>query len=221
MIFLDRNISDVLERYIGLSNNIKKGILEGILRIDHIALDEHVVEEYNVIIKLYTTNSEMLPRIYETEGKVPQSFNHKLNDGSLCLATEGEQRLYFSENSLKDWIEDYVIPYFFAVEYFKKYNKYPFGDRAHGWKGILQFYQDAFKVDTLEQAYNMLKYLVLNKYRGHALCPCGSGEKVRNCHKDINLYYRHEDRLKVLKEDYDYIEYERKLDAKNKQRAKW
>jgi hypothetical protein len=59
------------------------------------------------------------------------------------------------------------------------YNKYPFDDRKHGWKGIYENYRKAFGVETEEECYNLLK--LLHNYKGHLPCYCGTGKKVRNC----------------------------------------
>ena len=43
-------------------------------------------------------------------------------------------------------------------------------------------YKDYFKLEDIEIAFHFLEYMSLNKYRGHNLCLCGSGKKLRNCH---------------------------------------
>ncbi|MDF2678669.1 MAG: hypothetical protein K0Q97_3023 [Bacillota bacterium] len=107
-------------------------------------------------------------------------------------------------------MQEYVIPYFFAVEYYKKYSTYPFGERQHGNKGILSFYMEKFSVNTYDKAFNMLKYIVMNSYRGHISCPCGSGKRIRQCHKNTIIYWQQEKYRKIFIEDYYNLSKERK-----------
>lgn len=56
---------------------------------------------------------------------------------------------------------------------------------AKGDIGDLEYLKDLFKVDDWGQVLNFMLYVVQSPYRGHLLCPCGSGKRIRNCHGEI------------------------------------
>ena len=60
----------------------------------------------------------------------------------------------------------------------------PFGQWAHGAKGIFQFYRELLKTSDLRVMTTYLDYLAAKKVKGHWPCPCRSGKKLRDCHFD-------------------------------------
>ena len=59
----------------------------------------------------------------------------------------------------------------------------PFGERSHGVKGIEEAYMERYDLFDRNALIQIMLYLSkIQRYRGHAKCPCGSGKKLRNCH---------------------------------------
>ena len=52
-------------------------------------------------------------------------------------------------------------------------------------EGILEYYKELFSVQDGWQVLGLLKILADDNYKGHTLCPCGSGQKLRNCHGNL------------------------------------
>ena len=42
-----------------------------------------------------------------------------------------------------------------------------------------------FGVNDWKQVFDIMIFVIRFPYRGHLLCPCGSGEKIRNCHGNV------------------------------------
>ena len=58
----------------------------------------------------------------------------------------------------------------------------------------------------MNKAIRLLIYIAEQKYRGHQVCPCQSGKKVRDCHGDIIFPYMMDTRRKAIVEsDLIYI----------------
>ena len=71
--------------------------------------------------------------------------------------------------------------FIYTLYWFEKYNTYPFGDRKHGYKGLLDYYLN--DLNLTKEHYREIVFIIYNnKYRGHLSCICGSGKKLRNCH---------------------------------------
>lgn len=125
-----------------------------------------------------------LPIVKDITKKIDSEFHKNKND-ILCLACDAEMYLDLKTRedvTISDFIERFLLPYVYSYTYYKKYGKVPFGDREHGILGIIDFYKDYFKLDDRHITLQFLKYMAFEKYRGHNLCLCKSGKKLRNCH---------------------------------------
>ena len=64
---------------------------------------------------------------------------------------------------------------------------------------------EIFKAKTSKEAFAILGYIVNHKYRGHDLCPCGCGEKLRNCHGNVVRFWTRKKYKEVLVQDFKLI----------------
>lgn len=148
------------------------------------------------------------PKAFETAGKIQAVATAKgldmldlhtipSDNHSLCLASPMAIQVAVNEGlSLKGYIEDFLVPYFFAQEYFARNNTWPWGDLSHGIFGHLEWlgriiHPTVGDVDsTLRNIRPYLKgehFQVPFKVRPriHHQCPCGSKKKFRDCHPDV------------------------------------
>ena len=51
--------------------------------------------------------------------------------------------------------------------------------------GDLEYIKELFNVKEWGQVFDIMHFIANFSYRGHLLCPCGSGKRLRNCHGDI------------------------------------
>jgi hypothetical protein len=58
----------------------------------------------------------------------------------------------------------------------------PFGERSHRAKGLLEAYGDMVGSTEPVVITTYLDYLSKDEVKGHWECPCGSGQRLRNCH---------------------------------------
>src|SRR5690606_30611848 len=61
---------------------------------------------------------------------------------------------------------------------------WPHGDRSHGVLGVLEFYGDLLGTSEPMAIAEFLLAVVKGTVRGHWLCPCGSGQIIRKCHRE-------------------------------------
>lgn len=102
-------------------------------------------------------------------------------------------------------MEGAISSYLYAALFHKKYKRYPYGDRPHGAKGILQYYMEFFDVSSDKEVLGLLGAIYQGNYRGHLPCPCGSGIKTRKCHGKQLLEIINNPLADVLKEDFKRI----------------
>ncbi|MDO5690686.1 MAG: hypothetical protein Q4G61_10585 [Tissierellia bacterium] len=130
----------------------------------------------------------VIPKAYPDDlihiflSNIPDKMEHIYNDKSICMATISEQVIYLQERpSLGQYLEKFLDPFIYSIEYFREYGIYPFGERAHGYKGSMSYFMEEWSL-TKNQIVELFIIVSKNKYRGHRFCFCGSGEITRNCH---------------------------------------
>ncbi len=141
--------------------------------------------EKKVMFSILKDFPNSIPKFYVFD--YPSDMEHIYIDGNVCLATIGEMIHFLNEKpSLLAFIDKFVNSFIFTLDWFEKYNTYPFGDRKHGYKGLLDYYLNDLSL-TKEQYREMVFMVYKNKYRGHLPCFCGSKKRLRVCHRDYIL----------------------------------
>lgn len=192
---VSRSISNICAKYPALKRE-NNTIIKGILPIDRVVKDEHIVDSFEIEIDF----KENIPKVKEL-GNRTNGYCHKYKNGNLCLETDFNQLMFLEEHDYLDWLDYFVINYFCSFCYYRKYRCYPYGERKHRYGDFFGF-AEYIKMNP-EAAWDILKYIVDSNYRGHNLCPCGSGKKIRNCHKDVVLKFKKETNIYTsLKELY-------------------
>lgn len=180
-------------------------VLSGNIEVNKCFNGFTVTQNYKIDIRI-PRNEVETPRVIDTGHYISRDYPHLYTDRTLCLATETDIRFHYIEGfDLVDWMSRYVESYYYSYEYYQRYGVFPFGERGHGNKGVLETYQEIFGVNSTTAAKNVLFYIVSHKkYRGHHRCPCNSGKKIRDCHKEIILHCLQDPTLlSLLVQDYN------------------
>jgi hypothetical protein len=179
---------------------------------------------YEIKIVFPTDYPKSIPKVYEIAGKITSFHRNKDIAGSLCLGIPSEIYQIFSTTpNLKNFFDNLLTPFLYSHTYYVKYKKLSWGEKAHGGKGIIQYYQTKLNTKNNFEILDFLEMSLQKKYRGHVLCPCGSNKKLRNCHinflkKNIsidNTILKHE-----IEQIYKYLigESEDKVEIENLQK---
>lgn len=209
----NKQIASLLEKYptltvISQTDNCVD--IKGKIHINRNCEKISVCQDYGIEISI-PLNSDRLPIVRDAEHYI-RNYPHIYPDKHLCLATDTDICLHFRDGGdLVTWMDKYVELYFVSYECYKRYGIFPFGDRSHGSRGILEFYCDYFQLPDFKQARDVIFYISQRKYKGHHFCPCGSGRKIRDCHGNVVLSAKRDDYLLALiKQDINHIEMEEK-----------
>jgi hypothetical protein len=200
-------VREIMELQPCLTYSEKLRCLKGTIRVNHQALGEHLVDDFPIKILLPAEYSATVPSVFAPGYEMPEKFAHIfIKDSRLCLGTEADQRFFLLEgHTLNEWLDRYVVPYFFTVEYFRKYGVCPFGERNHGLRGILEYYQELFNAESFEETLQLMNFIAARSYRGHVLCPCNSGKRVRNCHGAQLMKYGELKYKGIIAQDYKVV----------------
>ena len=180
-------------------------VIRGELSFSASFQDGIITDTFSVMIVLPDNYPNSPPVAQETGGRISPDF-HQYPDRTLCLGIPIEVKQRFrKEPTLMAFVERLLIPYLYSYSYFEKYGKLPFGEFAHGGKGIREYYQYLFKTNDIYIVLELLKIMVDGSYRGHHLCPCNSGEILRKCHGPLILKLIKEYPKEIFFKDLLYI----------------
>jgi len=147
---------------------------------------ESIEDWFEIEIVIPEDYPTSLPAVTELQGKVRSDYEHLYSDGTFCLAPPLAERQAFNEDpTLLGFFNHLVIPYLYSYCYWEKHGSYPFGDRPHGFHGLIEHYLEIFETQAKPELRDGLERIVKYGYRGHHPCPCGSGIIIRNCHKEV------------------------------------
>lgn len=184
---IDKQFWELVQRYptLRLEYRDGKNIVTGHLIFSANYQFQQINDDYLLEMVIPNNYPDSLPSVKDKANRIVGGF-HKYIDGTLCLGASLALRLNYSkEPSLLGFIEKCVIPYLYTYSYTCKYGYLPYGELAHGWEGILDYYKDLFKTNDNQIILRLVKSLAQNQYMAHSRCPCGSRKKVRDCHGNL------------------------------------
>lgn len=147
---------------------------------------EEISDSFLVQIDVSGGFPRELPRVRELGGRVPHGF-HTNGDGTLCLGSPLRLHLLAGKRpTLLQFVERCVVPYLYGVCYREKHGTLPFGELAHGTKGVIDDYKAVFRVQEERACLEFMRLTALQRRKAnrHA-CPCGSGRRLGRCHNRV------------------------------------
>ena len=133
-----------------------------------------------------------LPRVTETGGRIPRTGEYHVNptDNTLCLGSPLSLLFKLSQKpTLEGFAENCLVSYLFAIS--RKLNTggpLPFGELAHGRKGIQDDYAALFELRQPENVGRVLALLGMKKRRANKHpCPCGCRHRLGVCRFNLRL----------------------------------
>jgi len=154
------------------------------------APDVHEEIEYGITLWLPGNYPKSPPVMLCNDPKLPINTldRHILKEGQACLEVWPEIKKRWPPGSnVADFIFKLVDPFLAWQAYYDAFGEPPeWGERAHGKEGIIRYYADFLGRPADENIHSFMKLLARkNQPKGHEICPCGSGEKLRNCHQNF------------------------------------
>ncbi len=149
-----------------------------------VRLDQTVIDKFLIEIILLRHFPKDVPLVREMGGRIPKTIDRHVYEGdALCLFLPEERVKYWPEgSSFLDFLRGPVNDFFLSQLYFEQHSEWPFGERRHGALGIIDYYAEELGTTNLQVIAKCLEYLSAPQPKGHWLCFCGSGRKMRQCH---------------------------------------
>ena len=215
-----QTIKDI-SQYLGLRYCIKNNqfIIFGALPVYGGSAGKTHLEDFLIKIVFPNNYPDDLPKIYEIGNriKIKNADTHFYPDGSACLFFPTERYVHFPKDKifqLKKFLDEPVKSFFFSQLYYIYHNKWPFGQRSHDRKGLLECYGEHLDIPCNQKSISKaLSYLLKPQIKGHWVCPCGN-EKIRNCHIENFKHLSNKIPKKNILIDIKYLRKEIKIPLK-------
>jgi hypothetical protein len=146
--------------------------------------------EYGIVLVFPGNYPKTVPQMYCNDQKLPigNIDRHIMPDGWACLAVRAEIRVRWPTGStMVNFLDNLVAPYLAWQAYYDAHQKPPpWGERTHGTQGIQEFYAELLGRQVDSSVVGFMRLLARkNRPKGHEPCPCNSGKRLRNCHRDL------------------------------------
>jgi hypothetical protein len=159
-------------------------LIAGDVRCNRVGPNDVLIDQhYAVRIEVPRGFPRVLPRVFETHGRVPQAF-HRNPDSSLCLGSPIAIRLAIeAEPTVGRYIEQLLVPYLYSHAYYVRFGVMPFGELAHGAAGLEADVRRLFRLPPATNAEEFLRLASMKRRLANKRqCACGSGLRVGRCH---------------------------------------
>jgi hypothetical protein len=146
--------------------------------------------EYGICILLPDRYPKQLPMLFCNDPKLPigNIDRHILSDGSACLGVYTDIMTRWSKHpNIVYFLDNLVAPFLVWQAYYDAHQKPPsWGQRSHFTEGIIEYYAELLGRIKKRSVVDFMKLLARkNQPKGDEMCPCGSGERLRNCHRQL------------------------------------
>lgn len=150
-----------------------------------VVFEGQVLDRYSVELQLAHDHPKGLPVVREIGGRIPHHADRHINahDGTACALLPDERwRVWPKGAPLVDFLKGPLHGFFLAQSLVEAGQPWPWGQWAHGAKGVFQFYREILKTSDLRTMIRFLEYITAKKPKGHWPCACGNGKLLRQCH---------------------------------------
>lgn len=164
-------------------------IVEGTLILnedDNSASPGGPLSEFDVKIVIGDTYPNPEPKVFEVGGRIPRCVDrHVNNDGACCLTVWEDWLLRADNTSFSAFMNGPVREFFLSQYWFERTEEWPFGQRPHYEDGLVEAFAEILGIPKKKKdVINYLRLLARPWPKGHWICPCGSGKRLRRCHQE-------------------------------------
>lgn len=144
------------------------------------------ISEFEIEMVLPERYPRREPKVFEVGGRIPRCPDRHINpDGDCCVTVWEHWLVTASDHSFAAFLNGPVNEFFLGQYWYENTGTWPFGERPHGQKGLVEAYADSLSIaHNKKNLIYHLRLLSQDWPKGHWLCPCGSGKRLRYCHRD-------------------------------------
>lgn len=144
------------------------------------------VTRYEIAVRLPSDFPKTIPDLFEVGGRIGWTAEeHTFRNGRACLFVPGERWQHWPLGStLVEFLQGVVRSHLVGHAHYEAVGNWPWGERSHGAEGIFESYAELLGTEDREVIRRYLNILAHAQPKGHWECPCGSGQRLRKCHRE-------------------------------------
>lgn len=144
--------------------------------------------DYRIVVVLPNNYPKDCPVLFCDDPKLPigNIDRHIMANGQACLGVHAEIGVRWPDGStILDFLKNLVQPFLVWQAHYDLYGEAPpWGERAHSEVGIISFYKEILEIEEDRVIPSFMGLLARKNHpQGHETCPCGSGKRLRDCHR--------------------------------------
>lgn len=149
----------------------------------------NVLDSFDVVFCFERSFPENEPYIAETGKRLPRDIDrHVYPWGQCCTCIWPQWRGTVKDLTVKAFVDGPVRDFFLSQLYFEQHKTWPFGEWRHGRSGLIQAAKSMLGLDGQDLNERQLRAYMsaatAKSIKGHWACPCGSGKRLRDCHRE-------------------------------------
>jgi len=142
---------------------------------------EELYDVFNVVIVVPFNFPNLLPTVFEKDGKIPRNVDCHMNkEGQCCFGTNIVLFDYMHRKnilSFRQFLEQIIIVHFFQVKHFLVKGQWPQKPEEHFTRGLIDSYKRIFNITD-----NDLRKILSGKFKRYNKCLCKSNRRFDKCH---------------------------------------
>ncbi|MBC8472822.1 MAG: SEC-C domain-containing protein [Planctomycetes bacterium] len=144
------------------------------------------VDRYELRIVFPSNYPDQIPIVLVADKRIPAEVQRHVfpESKTACLCLPHEVPLYLSEIDFMGFWEKLLKFWVVGQAEYDRTGKWPFPERSHDKSAIYDGFSELLGTPDRDTAQRFTSLLLRkNPAKGHELCPCGSGLKLRDCHQ--------------------------------------
>lgn len=143
-------------------------------------------DEYEIELQIPHEFPALEPKLFEVGGRIEKTADRHINDdGSACYEVFEYWLATTSTPTVSEFLRTPVVNFFLSQTIFELSGEWPFRQRSHGIQGLFEATAEALGIECdADLIANHLRVLRDWPSKGHHDCPCSSGRRFRDCHRD-------------------------------------
>ncbi|SEK76200.1 SEC-C motif-containing protein [Olivibacter domesticus] len=141
---------------------------------------------FQIIMLVPRSYPYCVPIVIEKSQIIPRDIDWHISPEGICCLDADHELIAMSQKgiNINDFITDKVYTYFANQIYKLQGKQYAGAEYAHHTAGVIQYYVERLNMPSAEATLQALKNILCKKGLGrNDKCPCGSGLKLKKCHK--------------------------------------
>ena len=144
------------------------------------------IAEYDIEMGLVKDFPKIEPRVFEVGRRIPREVDrHVSSDGTCCVTVWEVWLTTAPDASFEAFLTGPIYEFFLSQFWYEINGEWPFGEWSHGQTGLEEACSEVLGLpDEEDQLCAYLRVLSKQRPKGHWPCPCGSGRRLRDCHRE-------------------------------------